>query len=127
MMAFSSHCRKYREFQDWLVHRNPKRYEQNVGHSFDGKNCSHCLRLLRMAKEIDMGKGMILDRRKAGDRDLLLDIKLHNLSYDEVMGLILQAEKEMEEAFEISTLPESPDQEKLEDILVKIRYDFYNT
>ena len=127
MMAFSSHCRKYREFQDWLVHRNPKRYEQNVGHSFDGKNCSHCLRLLRMAKEIAMGKGMILDRRKAGDRDLLLDIKLHNLSYDEVMELILQAEKEMEEAFEISTLPESPDQEKLEDILVKIRYDFYNT
>ena len=80
-----------------------------------------------MAKEIAIGKGMILDRRKAGDRDLLLDIKLHNLSYDEVMGLILQAEKEMEEAFEISTLPESPDQEKLEDILVKIRYDFYNT
>ena len=43
------------------------------------------------------------------------------------MGMVLQAEKEMEEAFEVSTLPESPDQEKLEDILVKIRYDFYNT
>lgn len=125
MMAFSSHCRKYKEYHDWVAHRNPKRYEQNLHKSYDAKNCSHCLRLLRMAEEIALGKGMILDRRLAGDRELLLDIKLHRYSYDEVMEMILVKEKEMEEAFLKSTLPEFPDKEKLEDILIKIRHDFY--
>ena len=78
-----------------------------------------------MAKEIASGEGMILDRRLAGDRELLLDIKLHRYSYEEVMEMILVKEKEMEEAFLKSTLPEFPDKEKLEDILIKIRHDFY--
>ena len=125
--AFSSHCRKYKEYHDWVKHRNPKRYETNLGHSYDSKNCSHCLRLLTMAKEIASGEGMILDRRITGDRDLLLDIKTHKYSYSEVMGMILEAEKSMEEAFKESDLPEEPDLNLLEDILIKIRHDFYDT
>lgn len=128
MNAFSSHCRKYKEYHDWVKHRNPKRYQTNLGHSYDSKNCCHCLRLLTMAKEIATGEGMILDRRIAGDRDLLLDIKTHGkYSYDEVIGLILKAENEMEEAFMESNLPEEPDLNLLEDILIKIRHDFYES
>ena len=125
--AFSSHCRKYYEYHAWVKNRNPKRYAQNLGYSYDAKNCSHCLRLLRMAKEIAQGKGMVLDRRLSGDRDLLLDIKTHKFGYQEVMDMILKAEKEMEEAFILSDLPESPDQELLEDILIDIRHKFYKT
>ena len=125
--AFSSHCRKYYEYHAWVKNRNPKRYAQNLGYSYDAKNCSHCLRLLRMAKEIAQGKGMILDRRLSGDRDLLLDIKTHKFGYQEVMDMILKAEKEMEESFILSDLPESPDQELLEDILIDIRHKFYKT
>ena len=80
-----------------------------------------------MAKEIASGEGMILDRRITGDRDLLLDIKTHKYSYSEVMGMILEAEKSMEEAFKKSNLPEEPDLNLLEDILIKIRHDFYDT
>ena len=123
--AFITHCRKYREYHEWVANRNPVRYEENKEKSYDAKNCSHCLRILTMAKEIALGKGMILDRRKAGDRDLLLDIKQHRYSYDEVMQFIVKAEKEMEEAFLLSTLPESPDVDKLEEILIRIRKVFY--
>lgn len=93
----------------------------------NSKNCCHCLRLLTMAKEIASGEGMILDRRITGDRDLLLDVKTHKYSYDEVMGMILKAESEMEEAFKVSNLPEEPDLNQLEDIMIKIRHDFYDT
>lgn len=125
--AFSSHCRKYKEYHDWVKKRNPKRYETNLGHQYDSKNCHHCLRLLRMAKEIAEGKGMILDRRLAGDRELLLGIKNHEYQYQEVMDMIIKAESDMEEAFKVSKLPEEPNLELLEDILVKIRKDFYRT
>lgn len=125
--AFSSHCRKYKEYHDWVKKRNPKRYETNLGHQYDSKNCHHCLRLLRMAKEIAEGKGMILDRRLAGDRELLLGIKNHEYQYQEVMDMIIKAESDMEEAFKVSKLQEEPNLELLEDILVKIRKDFYRT
>lgn len=128
MNAFSSHCRKYKEYHDWVKHRNPQRYQTNLGHQFDGKNASHCLRLLTMAKEIASGEGMILDRRVTGDRELLLDVKTHSkYSYEEVMAMILKAESEMEEAFKVSNLPEEPDLDQLEDILIKIRHDFYES
>lgn len=124
-MAFSSHCRKYKEYHDWVNNRNPKRYEQNKLKTYDSKNMCHSIRLLTMAKEIAEGKGMILDRREMGDRDLLLKIKTHKFDYDEVMSMVLQAEKDMENAFEKSNLPESPNLRELEDILIKIRSDFY--
>lgn len=126
MNAFSSHCRKYKEYHNWVKHRNPKRYSENTGYNFDGKNCYCCLKMLKMAKEIASGQGMILDRRKAGDRDILLNIKTHKYTYEETMSLILKAEKEMEEAFISSKLPEEPNIDALEDILIKIRHDFYN-
>ena len=124
-MAFSRHCRKYKEYHDWVNNRNPKRYEQNKLKTYDAKNMCHSIRLLTMAKEIAEGKGMILDRREMGDRDLLLKIKTHKFDYDEVMSMVLQAEKDMENAFEKSNLPESPNLRELEDILIKIRSDFY--
>lgn len=119
--AFSAHCRQYREYWEWVKNRNPVRYQENKGHSYDAKNCSHCIRLLRMASEIARGDGMILDRREAGDRDFLLGVKQHKYSFDEVMGFIREAEEKMTEEFQRSSLPESPDLEALEDILIDIR------
>lgn len=33
--GFESHCRKWKEYQDWLKKRNPVRYESNLGHNYD--------------------------------------------------------------------------------------------
>lgn len=123
--AFSSHCRQYREYHEWVKNRNPKRYEQNLGKNYDSKNLSHTVRIMRMAKEIAEGKGMILNRQEAGDRDLLLGLKHHKFSYDEAMEIVKKSEEEMISAFERSSLPDSPDQELLEDILIDIRKKCY--
>lgn len=127
MNAFSTHCRQYKEYWDWVKHRNPVRYQENKGHSYDAKNCCHCLRLLRMASEIARGDGMILDRKVAGDRDLLLGIKQHKYEYSEVMRMIRDAEAKMEEEFLSSKLPESPNIKELEELMIDIRKKFWNT
>ena len=127
MSAFSTHCKQYKQYWEWVKHRNPARYQENKGHSYDAKNCCHCLRLLRMASEIARGEGMILDRREAGDRDLLLGIKQHKYEYEEVMGLIREAETKMEEEFLSSTLPETPDLDTLENLMIRIREKFWKT
>ena len=125
--AFSTHCRQYKEYWEWVKNRNPQRYKENLGSQYDAKNSSHALRILTMAKEIALGQGMKLDRKETGDRDLLLDIKHHKYSYEEVMDMLLTTEKEMEEAFLVSTLPESPDVDLLEDLLIDIRKKFYKS
>jgi len=122
--GFTDHCIKYKRYWEWVEKRNPVRYENNLGHDYDSKNLMHVVRLLTMAKEIATGRGILLDRSGI-DRDFLLSIKRHELSYDEVMGYTGELEKEMLDSFKHSDLPESPDREELERILIKIRRNLF--
>ena len=122
--AFQNHCRKYKEYWEWVKNRNPKRYQENVGHNFDAKNSCHAIRLLRVGKELAEGKGFQLDRTNI-DREELLKVKAHGYLFEEVRDKILTAEEEMKIAFSNSDLPEEPDKELLEDILIDIRLKHY--
>lgn len=90
--------------------------------SFHGnsKNMCHCIRLVTQAIEIAEGKGLILNRRGI-DRDFLLDVKNHKIQYSEIMEYTESLEKKMHEAFEKSKLPDSPDLDLLEKIILEIR------
>lgn len=122
--AYSAHCRKYKEYWEWVDKRNKERFVVDSEYGFNSKNLSHCMRLMIQGLEIAQGKGLILDRRGI-DADLLLDIKNHKMTYDEIMKLCEAKEKEMNEAFEKSTIRETPDIEKLEGILREIRCKHY--
>jgi hypothetical protein len=124
--GFQSHCRQYKEYQEWVLKRNKVRYESNLGHNYDAKNISHCLRLLTMALEMAQNKGMILDRRIAGDRDYLLDVKNHKFEYEEVITKADTLEEQLKESLGTCTLPEHVDVDKANELLVKIREAFYN-
>ena len=52
--GYSTHCKDYKEYENWLENRNTQRYVETNNHSqkIDGKNLMHCRRLLDMAKEI---------------------------------------------------------------------------
>ena len=97
----------------------------NRGYNFDAKNMCECVRLLTMAKEMAQGKGMLLDRRKAGDREFLLSIKRHEISYEELMKYVESLKKEMDRAFLFSNLPEEVDRDRLEKIMIVIRKEWY--
>lgn len=123
--SYSSHCADYKKYWDWVKNRNPERFKLNEGHDWDGKNICHCVRLMTMAKEIATGKGLILDRTGI-DRDWLLKIKTHQVeSYEKIIKYTEDLMEDMEDCFLKSKLPESPDLDKLNKILIEIRNKHY--
>ena len=122
--AYTSHCKKYKSYQTWLENRNEARYVDNKEHGqkYDGKNLMHCKRLLQVAREI-VETGTVNIRRP--NREELLDIKKGRVKLDE---LIDWAEKEMIEIntlFDNSDLQDDVPGEFINQLLIKIRTDFY--
>jgi len=122
--GYSSYCKDYKDYFDWVAKRNPERYNDNIGHggNYDGKNLAHCHRLLDMAIEIGEGKGINIRR---DNREELLSIRRGEYDYDK---LVEEAEfkiKRMDDVFESSTLPRSIDRDFLDDLLIKIRKEYY--
>lgn len=124
MEGFSVYCKEYKEYWEWVEKRNPHRFADNMlhGKGYDGKNLSHCFRLLEMAKEIAEGKGIIVRRP---NRDLLLAIRKGAYDYDELLARINNLENEMDLAYEKTFLPDSIDKEFAEKLIVRIRKIFY--
>lgn len=123
-LAFSQHCADYKRYWSWVENRNPERFELNKGYNYDGKNCCACIRLMTMAKELSEGQGMKLDRSEI-DRDFLLAVKNHALTFDQVISKMDELEASMKYSFEKSNLPDEPDRDLLENILVQIRKIHY--
>jgi hypothetical protein len=125
--GFKDHCKKYKEYKDWEKNRNPRRYESNLNKNYDSKNMYHSIRLVRMGKEIAQGNGIILDRREAGDRDFIMDVRHHKFEYDELMEIITKEEKELNDAIAKSALPNEIDVNVVNDILIDIRKRYYGS
>ena len=118
--GYSSHCRVWKEYQDWIKHRNPVRYESNLKKSYDAKNMCECFRLINCGIEIARGEGYKVDRSNI-DADFLLDVKNHKYEYNELMEMLEKKNDEMEKAVAESTIPENIDVEFVNDLLLKIR------
>jgi hypothetical protein len=78
-----------------------------------------------MGKEIANGDGIILDRREAGDRDFIMDVRHHKFEYDELMDIVTKEEVELNDAIAKSKLPEEIDVNLVNDILIDIRKRYY--
>ncbi len=123
--GYSMHCREYREYHEWLEKRNEDRYKTNMTHGrqYDTKNMMHTMRLLSMAEEIARFKTINVFRP---DREFLLGIKAGNYAFDELVKMVDEKMISIEEAYEKSDLPESPDPELAEELLIKIRKQIYD-
>lgn len=124
--GYQSHCRQYKEWSDWKKKRNKIRYESNFGTSYDSKNMSEVIRLLTMASEVAENKGFVCDRNLVGQRELLLDIKAHKYTYDEIVKMSTDLEKRIEDALPNCKLNEFVDKEWANNLLIKLRKDAYN-
>lgn len=121
---YESHCKKYKEYKEWEKNRNPIRYESNLNKNYDSKNLSHCMRLIRMGKELAKGEGFNVYRKY--DKDYLLDIRNHKFEYDEIIEQANKEKLELEEYMKTCTLPDKVDYEKINNLLLKIRKLYYN-
>lgn len=122
--AYSTHCKDYNAYWEWVEKRNETRYENTLAHgkNYDAKNMMHTFRLLNMAEEIAR-EGKVHVRRN--DRDFLLDIKAGNFEYDDLVSMANEKLGRMDELYLKSDLPEAPELEKVEALLVKLRMDYY--
>lgn len=122
--GYTAHCKDYKEYMEWVENRNTARYVDTVKHGqqIDGKNMSHCMRLIRMSKEIGRGEGIKVLR---DDREELLAIRRGEVDLE---TLIKNAESEIElidSIYEHSNLPEKVDSDFVKELLVKLRKEFY--
>ena len=118
--SYSQHCRKWIEYQDWVKHRNPVRYESNLNKSYDAKNICECFRLMNCGIEIARGEGYKVDRSGI-DAEFLLEIRNHKYEYDELMEKLNARKDEMEKAMAESMIPEQIDVEFVNSLLLDIR------
>ena len=123
--GYTAHCKDYKEYMEWVENRNTARYVDTVKHGqqIDGKNMMHCMRLIRMSKEIGRGEGIIVRRPDAQE---LLAIRRGEVDLDSLINTAEAEIKEMDKIFEESDLPKGIDPELVNTLLIKIRREFYN-
>jgi predicted nucleotidyltransferase len=122
--AYSTYCKEYREYWDWVEKRNEDRYNTNQQHgkNYDSKNMMHTIRLLQSAEQI-LAKGDL--KIKVSNREELLNIKAGNMEYDELLAIADEKLANIEELYKTCTLPDAPDRQKTEQILIAIRTTLY--
>lgn len=123
--GYSSHCREYKSYWQWVDKRNEQRYHNNIhsGQDYDTKNMMHTIRLLQVALEI-MTQGTVTNKRP--NRQELLDIKHGKFAYNEILDKADILVQQIEFASEYSSLPEAPDPDKVIQILIKMRDALYS-
>lgn len=119
--AYTSHCRDYKNQKEWEAKRNPVRYESNLGKSYDAKNMSECIRLIRTCTEIANGDTYKVNRKGIDDK-FLLRVRAHDFEYEELMDIANADIEKMELAIEHSTIPEAIDRSSIDSMMLEIRH-----
>lgn len=122
--GYSTYCKEYREYWDWVDKRNDERYEKTKSHgkNYDAKNMMHVFRLLDMAIEIGEQKKVNVRRP---NRDFLLEIKSGKFEYEELLKMADSKQAELDLAFDNSDLPDEPDLAMINDLTYRLRDKFY--
>lgn len=119
--GYSTHCKDYLAYTEWLNNRNTQRYVDIKGHNqqIDGKNLLHCRRLLDMAMEIATQKQIIVRRPNA---DYLLRIRRGEIDLETIITEAEQDLAKLHVLFQKADLPEEVDADFVNNLLLKIRY-----
>lgn len=114
--------KEYRHYKEWVDNRNAARHVLEEKYNYDTKHAMHLMRLLRMGCEIMEGKGVIVKRP---DKDYLLDVRSGKYSYDEILTQANELDAKLNILYEKSTLPHSPDTNKINELVIKLFLDFW--
>jgi len=122
--GYVKYCKDYRDYWDWVKKRNNARYTMNIEHgkNYDSKNMMHTFRLLDMAIEI-LEQGKIIVERP--NREELMSIRRGEHDYDDLIDRAEAKMKEVEVAWENSSLQDKPDREAANRLLIDIRRAYY--
>lgn len=123
--GYVKYCKDYKEYWEWVENRNEARYENNLTHgkAYDSKNMMHTFRLLNMALEI-LESQKIQVRRP--DREFLLSIRKGEWQYEDLLAMVEQKLELIDLACKKSLLPEKPSRQRINQLLVDLRSQFYS-
>lgn len=124
---YSSYCKQYQEYWEWMSLRNEDRYTTNIAHekNYDSKNMMHTIRLLKVAKELlETGN---LNVKRTEDRDELLAIKNGDFTYEEIMIKAENLQREIEEKSKLNLLPTELKSLEIEEFLINLRTKLYES
>ena len=105
--------------------RNEDRYTTNIEHgkNYDSKNMTHTIRLLKVAKELlETGH---LNVKRIDDHEELLSIKNGDFTYEEVIKMANNLQKEIEKLAKMTQLKDEIDYSKIEKFLINLRTKLY--
>ena len=120
--AYETALKQWRQYWEWKEKRNPKRAVLEEAHGYDTKHAMHLIRLLRMGVEIMRGEGVQVKRR---DREGLLSIRQGQLSYDELVEMAEELDRQLGNLYQTSALPHAPDAEKINSLLLEVYRDYW--
>ncbi|PZR23098.1 MAG: nucleotidyltransferase [Flavobacterium psychrophilum] len=123
--AYSTYCKEYKEYWEWIEKRNEDRYNTNQQHgkNYDSKNMMHTIRLLQTAERIFKNGELNI---RVTNRDELLDIKAGKKEYDDLLQMADSLLLSIEQLYKDSSLPAHPDTAKAEQVLIDIRTILYS-
>jgi predicted nucleotidyltransferase len=118
--GYISHCKEYKEYNEWVEKRNPDRYNTNLQHGqgYDAKNMMHCFRLLETGIEIATTGNLNVVRP---NRQELLDIRSGKFKYGDLIDLAEEKVVELDKAFDECDLPSSVSGDLINDILLEFK------
>jgi len=102
--------RKWDNYVSWRDNRNPARKETEDKWGYDAKYASHVFRLLSEGKELLLTGNITFPLPNCEE---IKDIKNGKYSYEEMLLMAENMEKEFEFWYNQSTLPKAPDRNKL--------------
>lgn len=119
--AYNNAKRHYDSYTQWKNSRNKKRAELEEKFGYDTKHASHLVRLMRMGKEI-LSTGQVHVFRP--DREELVAIRNGAWSYEQIEEYAESMEQEIKKIAENSPLPEKPNRKYLDELCVKVVWDY---
>ncbi|MCU0445701.1 MAG: nucleotidyltransferase domain-containing protein [Microscillaceae bacterium] len=122
--GYSSYCKDYLEYWDWVEKRNDARYQNTLDHgkNYDSKNMMHTFRLLDMAEEIAQTQQVVVRR---SNRDFLFKIRRGEFEYEQLLQMAEAKIQNIENLYLHSNLPEEPNILKINELLIETRESFY--
>jgi predicted nucleotidyltransferase len=119
--AYHAAHKHWEHYEKWRRERNPARAELEARFGYDTKHAMHLMRLLRMGREI-LSEGEVRVQRP--DAEWLKRVREGLLSYEELLALAKQAEAELAELQQRSTLPDAPEVAAAEALVVELHEQF---
>lgn len=115
---FENKLEDWANYQKWKKNRNPKRAILEEKFKFDLKHGCQLIRLLRLGKEVlETGK---LQVKRIHDREELMAIKTGAWTYEQLIEYADKVEKEVEESYKSSKLPNQPNVKYLDNLCTEL-------